>query len=333
MRSIGFNALKSLLHESRDKRVMITFHSVGDSDSVSSAIALSAYLKNATVAKPDLISSNAARIMKKLGFDPESIPMAFDDSSDLVILVDVNTFDECGAFREKLLSFNKDVLIIDHHAKRDVEIGNVIAFNDESYNSSASIIYSLLESLGFEIDERIAELLLTGIISDSAELRNAMPDTFMQIGKLLKASKKDYQTVLEDMAHVADPEAREQTINDLMHARTEVRNGLLFVYGSAHSHANLAADDAIRVGADIALFMSVVEGREVSFSARMRPPLDRKLHLHLGVLMQSLAKIINGTGGGHPCAAGAYGPLTSKGREFEDKFRERILDLIRSNPR
>jgi nanoRNase/pAp phosphatase (c-di-AMP/oligoRNAs hydrolase) len=79
--------------------------------------------------------------------------------------------------------------------------------------------------------------------------------------------------------------------------------------------------------------MSVVEGREVSFSARMRPPLDRKLHLHLGVLMQSLAKIINGTGGGHPCAAGAYGPLTSKGREFEDKFRERILDLIRSNPR
>jgi len=329
MKSIGFNALRSLIQDSRDKKVMITFHSVGDSDSVSSAFALSSYFRHATVVKPDLISSNAARIMKRLGFDPEAVPMTFDSSADLIVLVDVNTFDECGAFRERLASFGKDVLIIDHHAKRNAEIGNVIAFNDETYNSSASIVYSVLESLGFSIDARIAEMLLTGIISDSAELRNAMPDTFMQIGKLLKTAKKDYQEVLEDMSHVADPKAREQTIGDLMHARTEVRDGILFVYGGAHSHANLAADDAIRIGADIALFWSVNEGKEISFSARMRPPLDKRLHLHLGILMQSLARTIKGTGGGHPCAAGAYGPGIGEGREFEDKFREQVLGIIR----
>ena len=196
---------------------------------------------------------------------------------------------------------------------------NVMVFNDEFYNSTASIIYEILKPTGIMISKSIAELLALGIISDSAEFRNASYRTFEEVGELLSISNVDYVSLLPIMQHTTSVDSREQSMHDLFSSKTTIVAGLLFASGMAKGHANQSADDAIKVGADLALFYSVNK-REVSFSARLRPPLDKELGIHLGKMMKELAPIIGGHGGGHPCAAGAYGPSIPKAAEFASKF-------------
>jgi nanoRNase/pAp phosphatase (c-di-AMP/oligoRNAs hydrolase) len=320
---IDFEILRSTLMDYKTKKVMLTFHSLGDTDSVSSAFGLAEYFNDSTIVTPDFITANSKRILDQLGFDEGRITTKFDDSADLVIMLDVNNFEDCGAFKNKLNARKGPVLIIDHHAAQAMAKENVMVFNDEFYNSTASIVYEVLRLAGVMISKSIAELIALGIISDSAEFRNASYRTFEEVGELLNIANVDYVSLLPIMQHTASVDAREQSMHDLFNSKTSVVAGLLFATGIAKGHANQSADDAIKVGADLALFYSINK-KEVSFSARLRPPLDKELNVHLGRIMRSLGPIIGGHGGGHPCAAGAYGPAIPKAVEFASKFVSEI---------
>ena len=262
--------LADTLDKYRSSSVLLTFHSKGDTDSLSSSIALSQMFENPIVAYPDMISNNTSRIMRSIGYDPRSLEKEFPASARAVILLDANNFDECGKFRDKLNAFNGPIIIIDHHVPNHISGSNIIMFNDESYNSATSIVYELLKLIGAKIDERTAKLLLTGIISDSAELKNSTAQTFIEIGELLNVAHSEYQDLLDTIVHIAEPETRAETIGDLMASTVVIRSDVLFVYGVARGHANIAADSAIRIGADVSLFQSG-GGKSVSFSARLRP--------------------------------------------------------------
>ncbi len=325
MEKLSFDALEFIAKENKNKKILITFHSMGDTDAVSSAVSLLDYFTNARVATPDFITPNAARILKRLGFEPEAISNKFDESADLVIMTDVNNFEDCGPFRYRLEGFRGNILIIDHHMPKEIEKEHVSAFNDENYNSACSIVYELLKTLGVQVGETTSKILLSGILSDSADLKNAGSKTFMQIGELLGVVGMDYPTFLDQMVHVADVQGRAKTLNDLVKAQVDLYEDLLIMHGKAHGHANIAADYAIKIGADVGFFYAENE-REMSFSARLRPPLDKKFGIHLGVMMKTIAKRLNGNGGGHPCAAGAYGPLGSaRPEEIESYFISEIL--------
>ncbi len=320
---IDFEILRSTLMDYKTKKVMLTFHSLGDTDSVSSAFGLAEYFNDSIIVTPDFITANSKRILDQLGFDEGRITTKFDDSADLVIMLDVNNFEDCGAFKNKLNARKGPVLIIDHHAAQAMARENVMVFNDEFYNSTASIVYEVLRLAGVMISKSIAELIALGIISDSAEFRNASYRTFEEVGELLNIANVDYVSLLPIMQHTASVDAREQSMHDLFNSKTSVVAGLLFATGIAKGHANQSADDAIKVGADLALFYSINK-KEVSFSARLRPPLDKELNVHLGRIMRDLGPIIGGHGGGHPCAAGAYGPAIPKAVEFASKFVSEI---------
>lgn len=329
MKEISFETLKELVLSNKDKKVLLTFHSIGDTDAISSAFGLLKIFQNSRIATPDFITGNSKRIIEKLGFDEKSITTDFDKKADMVVLIDVNNFEDCGKFRPELEAFKGTILIIDHHTPNVINKENVITFNNESYNSAASIVYELIKSTGTTIDKNLANLLATGILSDSAELRNAFPKTFVQIGELLQKSDTDYQSMLLEMQHLASPQARADFIKDLFKSKIVVDDGMLMLYGSAQMHANKIADDAIRIGADVAIFYTTRE-KEISFSARLRPPLDKTYKINLGKIMKALAPLINGQGGGHPAAAGAYGSNTLNASQFLDAFMEEIRKRVRS---
>ncbi len=323
MKNVSFPELKDLILKSRGKRAVITFHTIGDTDAVASAFALSTMFDDAVIASPDFITSNAKQIAKGFGFKTDSIRSEIDNSADMVVLVDVNNFDDCGKFGEALNAFGRDIIIIDHHTPNDMAGSNISMFNDESYNSASSIVYKLLKSCGSEISAGTANLLLAGILSDSAELRNAFPETFVQIGELLGIGGTNYQSMTDRLRQIAPARNREDMIMELFGAKVSEVNGLLMVSGEAKSHANVIADDAIKIGADVALFHNR-SASEISFSARLRPPLDAKMKINLGRIMKSLAPIIGGTGGGHPCAAGAFG----RGRENAEEFTKAFVKAL-----
>jgi nanoRNase/pAp phosphatase (c-di-AMP/oligoRNAs hydrolase) len=326
MPNVSFEELSDEIRKLKGKRVMISFHSQGDTDAIASALGISSALPHSSISAPDKVTANSLRIMSKLGFDRSVIKDMFMEDAEAIILVDVNNFENCGAFRENLGRYTGPVIVIDHHKKIE-DKDNMRIFDDEGYNSASSIVYDLLRNMGIDVEQRLAKLIAMGIISDSAEFKNSMPNTFMQLGELFRISKTTYIDLLEEVEHISPASERIKTIEDILMAKVEVHSNLLFMYGNAHAYANLAADDAIKMGADVVIFKSV-GSNEVSLSSRLRPTLDKKYGIHLGVVMKSLSKIINGTGGGHPCAAGAYGPASDKGDEFIGSFISEILTKV-----
>ncbi len=326
MNSIGMREAASLLKDAKDKKVMITFHSIGDTDSVAAAVILSGMLKNSQISTPDTITHNASNTLKKLGRSG-SFPNSFIGDAELVVLVDVNNFEGCGPFEERLKGFRRDMLVIDHHAKNEIQGTSVYAFDDESYNSTSSMVYELVKELGEDISSTNAKLLALGILSDSAGFKNASYQTFYQLAELFQQAGTSYIELQEEFYKEPLPERRLEVLSDMCHSESNVHSGMLFICGAAHGHAGDVADAAIDIGADVSIFYSENEN-EVAFSARLRPTFDEKYSLHLGVIMKKAANIIGGSGGGHPCAGGAYGPKKDKADEFLQELITQISKRI-----
>jgi nanoRNase/pAp phosphatase (c-di-AMP/oligoRNAs hydrolase) len=308
LKLLSFFELLEFLKDSRDKRVLLTFHSVGDRDGVASAMALSAVIENSVIATPDFITKNAKQMLQMADCN-QRLSSKFPKSIDLVIVTDANRYESLGSFCEKVRMFDGDVLFVDHHImpkELPVEKKRFL-FNDERYNSTSSIAYELLKRQGVKVGKMTALMLLSGIIADSADFQNASPDTFREIAELLDMARTDYSEILEHFHSSIPVESRYEMIGDILSSSAERAGKYVFVHGKVEGRANSAADAAIRMGADASLFWTFRKN-EVSVSARLRSPLDRKLGMHLGALMQDLGAKINGNGGGHPCAAGAYGP-------------------------
>ncbi len=325
MQKFDFNSLIEFIKKNKDKKTLISFHSMGDTDSIASAFGISLIFKNFTISTPDNITSNSLSILKKLKYN--NVSKSFDADSELIILLDLNDFDGCGEFENRLKGFEKNILIIDHHFPKEIVGDNIFVFDDENYSSTTSIIYKLLNEFSIPISINLAKLLALGIISDSAEFKNSNADTFLQIGALLKIIKTDYISLLNEFKHISNVKERARTIKEIVESTIIIKNNILFIFGNTKAHSNIAADNMIKIGADITLFYSI-SGKEISFSTRLRPGLDKEFNINLGKIMKSIAYIIQGSGGGHHCAAGAYGLLKYKKDEFINAFIEKILDKI-----
>jgi nanoRNase/pAp phosphatase (c-di-AMP/oligoRNAs hydrolase) len=326
MRNLDFAGLCSFIKSHKDSKVALTFHTIGDRDGVGSAVALSEYFTGASVVTPDFITNNARRMLAYLGLEG-TVGMKFPSDADLVIILDTNNFFALGKHQDEIKAFKGEVLFIDHHSPNDGLPDNVLMFNDETFNSTASITYALMKGIGAEVNRETAVLLLNGITADSADLQNSFPETFRQIAELLDISKTDF-SFFSNYIHKAVPVRNKYTvISDVLRSKVEVLGNYIMIYGRATEHANIAADTALKIDADATVFW-VTSGTEASVSARLRPPLDKELDIHLGAIMKEIGGIVGGNGGGHACAAGAYGSkremAQQAGEEAVKKIREKI---------
>jgi len=328
MRNVAFDELCGVLREYKDKKVLLTFHSIGDRDGVGSAAALSSFFTNSVVATPDFITNNAKKMLEFVGYD-RHLETRFHEDADLAIILDANTPDVLGGFKERLSKFHGAVLVIDHHAPHDEFGGEVSGFNDETYNSTSSIVYDALRALGADVSKGAAFLLLNGIIADSADLHNSSPRTFRQIADLLEISKVDFSFISEYYHANVPVNNRYETVEDICASKAEIVGDYVVMYGRARARANVIADAALNLGADAAVFWVTTE-REASLSARLLSPLDKKLNIHLGIMMQGVAGIVGGTGGGHACAAGAYGPRREGAQEAGEEVLRKIKEKMKA---
>ncbi|MGC8662303.1 MAG: DHH family phosphoesterase [Candidatus Micrarchaeia archaeon] len=327
MNVVGLSGVLDFLKSNENKNLLFTFHSIGDRDAVGSAIALSSYFKHVEVGAPDFITTNARRMLKEVGYEKE-IKVASLEGIDTVVVFDANNLDALGSLKEGLLAFGGDILFIDHHLLGSEQLGrNFIFFSDESYNSTSSIVYDIILKAGKSVNKMNAILLLNGIISDSADFKNATAYTFTQIGELLKVADISYAGIMEYFHESIPLENRLSTIRDLYASKIELIDKYILIYGEAKMHANIAADMALHIGADASLFW-MVSSKEATISVRLRSPLDKKLSLHLGKVMEHVSGILNGNGGGHPCAAGAYGHAKENIQEAVNKALAEIKNAL-----
>ncbi len=323
MNTVNIKDLEMLIKDNKNTKIALVSHSIADADFMASAIALQNYLTNSKIVVPDKISKKVANILTELKIS-YSITTNLTNY-DLILMLDVNNFDICGNLYIELTKTEKDIVIIDHHISNNINKNNIYVFDNEKYTSTSNIIYQILTNFGVILTSTLAKLLLVGIISDSAELRNSNAQTFEDISKLLRIAKTDYMTIITKITYNFNIKEKYNILKDISNSNKELINGMLLLSGRSEMPAHITADIAIRSGADVAIFYSLFQ-KEISFSTRILHPADTKYRIHLGLIMKELSGIIGGEGGGHPCAASAYGDK----KDNYDLFINNFITIIKN---
>jgi nanoRNase/pAp phosphatase (c-di-AMP/oligoRNAs hydrolase) len=320
---LSFEKVCKAVLEAKGRRVAITFHAVGDRDGVGSAVALSEYFRDAVIVTPDFLTNNAKRMLAQAGYS-KKIGSDFPEDREVLIVTDANNLEVMGKFKSDISRFTGRIIFIDHHPAKDYGLEkDAMVFNDEGYNSASSIVYEILRKNNEKISKRGALLLLSGIIADSSDFQNATPQTFRQVSELLGIAETDYADVIEYFHQDINVRSRYQLMRDIFSAKTEIVGDYILMYGQTAGSASLAAETAINFGADGSVFWAERES-DVSISARLRAPLDKRLGIHLGRTMQESGRNGGGSGGGHPCAAGAYGLRKDLGQKAAEEVAESL---------
>lgn len=90
-----------------------------------------------------------------------------------------------------------NILKIDHHPKEDIKA--CVEWVDEKKSSTCQMVTELILNTKLKLNEKIAENLFLGIVSDSERfsLKNTTYETFDTVKELLKVSKIDFTSLYD----------------------------------------------------------------------------------------------------------------------------------------
>ncbi|MEM7246060.1 MAG: bifunctional oligoribonuclease/PAP phosphatase NrnA [Acidobacteriota bacterium] len=110
------------------------------------------------------------------------------DESTLVIVYDVSNPARLGCFQEAVTAHRGKAVLFDHHDASGTD-DSWLCFVDEGAGATSQVVYELFESLGVEVDERLAVPLYVALIADTGSFNygKTTPRTHEIAGHLLAA--------------------------------------------------------------------------------------------------------------------------------------------------
>jgi phosphoesterase RecJ-like protein len=299
-----------LEHAKKGSRILLVSHQQADPDGVGSALVLSEVLgrmgARTEVVLPEGMNKLSQLLLERYG---REVSTSIHLQPDLVVMVDASSFDHLGKVGEEVRG--KPILLVDHHLEVEgMREGVEVSWVDEEATSSAEMILRLVKELGETLSPQQAQLLLVGILTDTAGLRLARNSTLEAVCELIRYGA-DYRQALEALKL---PEDRSRRIAMLKAAqRMEIRTlgDYVVVFSELSAFEADAASVLLRLGADLS-FVGSEEKGEFRISGRATPELCESTGLHLGALMQETGRFFGGSGGGHPGAASSTGKGTLK---------------------
>ena len=171
MSSIELYRIKKRIEEAVN--ILVVSHHDPDGDALGSSLGLSLFLnsieKKTTVYNRDkcpeylnfIDSSNLVNSIENIS-----------DDFDLILLLDLNDFERTGEDMSIYLKNTQtDIIVMDHH--QNPKIKTNFSLIDANSSSTGILIYNLILSFGQPINNLIATLLLTTIITDTSSFRNS----------------------------------------------------------------------------------------------------------------------------------------------------------------
>ncbi len=286
--------------------IIITFHSLGDTDAVAGAFALAEHLgPRAIVAWPDRTNSESRRLFRDEIERPEKF-MSFEAARQKwpdapIVLLDANDRSILPQFEKR----EKVFMLIDHHALSSNSIRAKIEWVEPQAASACELIAALIPSPS----PQAAGWLALGILSDSARLLRADARTFGTLAGLLERADSDYEQLVNSLSQPQNAQSRAAVLEGLRQAVWKLDGEWLLASAAVSSHESHVADALISAGADVA-FAGTADKKGTRISARIRPSLADKVDLP--AIMENVGRRLGGMGGGHPAAAGASGPDGAK---------------------
>lgn len=283
---------------------LILTHHNADIDAIACAIVLKNCLeqlgKKAEIGVSESVSRPGQKIVEKAGckilIDPDC------SKFEKIILVDTSVPEQLIGVK----NFSSVEIIIDHHPEGPLVKDAKETFIDKEAKSAAQLVYRLSKELGCELDKKNLEIILAGIVSDSAHLRFAGVEEFGIVLEILKKGIS-FSEVLELTETDQDFSEAVACLKAAKRADVYKVGELLVCFSNLCSHEAAACRAFLKLGADIAVVFTIRDGKQ-RISSRGKPKI-LECKIDLSEIFQEVGKLIEGTGGGHDLAGSANGKL------------------------
>ncbi|MEL0313123.1 MAG: DHHA1 domain-containing protein, partial [Candidatus Poseidoniales archaeon] len=197
--------------------------------------------------------------------------------------------------------------VIDHHATDAWALSEGDLGLKWDARSTTEVVAAYLEAhASSALSPQVCEFLLAGLITDTARFRHANARSFDTAARLIERSGLDYQAFIQEMEDApTTPSDRGAILRGLQRAETTEAGPWTILRTTAGTLEGRVASMLNGLGADAVV---VTRSRNGSTRLTVRAPRSSVLAgLHMGHLMEEVARSIGGEGGGHDGAAGWSG--------------------------
>lgn len=300
----------------KGKEVILLSHKNADPDSFCSALVLYKLLKKIGIQTRLAAVESVSALSKNILEEDVNLEINPSLDSEALILLDVSSRGPLGNFYKEIRESDIYKIIIDHHPKsgKPVKADKNLILEDAS--STVELVYGLLKELDIELDRKTAFELLYGMVAETAHLRYAKLNNFKMLSELMEQFNIELPEILNTLNTPLDISERIARIKALKRVNYKRIGDFIVAQSTIGSFEASSARALIRAGADVALVTSKKKN-ETRVSMRASSTFYKKTNIDLGKeVIQGIAKIIGGSGSGHPTAAGANGPETGKENEM-----------------
>jgi nanoRNase/pAp phosphatase (c-di-AMP/oligoRNAs hydrolase) len=289
------------------RHVLIVTHRNADVDAYASAYGISHILKRLnskcviSVAAPDGLGALAKVVHSEYPVDLAPSP-SFSEQ-DMVIIVDTGHSKLLSDWVEPIKLAECSKVLIDHHPHSE-SVRQLVdhLLVDETATSTSEIIVSIFEAKHLKIPQKVAEVLLLGLMTDTAGLNIAECMTLENAAKLCRcgATLSKARQMLKVKRDISEKIARLKAGQRLKIYRLE---DWILAITNVGSYQASAARALIDLGADVALALGEVDD-EVRGSLRATQEFCEESGIHLGIdVAEKVGEALKGAGGGHSGAA------------------------------
>jgi nanoRNase/pAp phosphatase (c-di-AMP/oligoRNAs hydrolase) len=310
------------------EQVVVLGHHNADPDAVGAAQGvkeLVEILKQdifAEIVMPEDISSLSMKIINELELDVKEVS---SKDYDTLIVVDSGGLNQLGKWKEKIEVYKGVKILIDHHTLDD-QFSNQfdLIIHDEDASSTCELVYRLYEKFNTIPTIKTSKALLAGITYDTKYLSLGSSMTFKIISRLLEnvGDISDIRSMLQ-----IESKASERIARLKIAQRSELHRikEWVVVFSEVGSFHASGARALISLGADLAIVIGL-DHNEVRASFRSTQSFHTRTDIHLGRFALEIGQDFNGSGSGHPTAAGFNGNVSIE--EFKEVLLRKITEKI-----
>ena len=195
-----YNTLKNILSDECHSNVFIVCHNDADSDCVGSAICMSilcainkkeVYIVLNNVSIEPMINDVLNKYKNEINEDYRLISpneaMSLMNDKSLIIMVDHNDKNQSSGI--DLLNRDKDVIIFDHHRRRnDLNVKSIFNYIEAGASSCVEIITELFDYApnNFEVKKYEANIMYLGMLIDTNNFKNRVGMRTFEVAAKLK---------------------------------------------------------------------------------------------------------------------------------------------------
>ncbi len=297
--------------------VLVVMHRNADVDAYASAYGVAHLLRRlnsmcrVVAASPEGLSVLARQVQAKYPMEVTDAP-SFKEQ-DMIVIVDTGHAELLSGWLDPIREAECSKVLIDHHPySRSGEQFITHMLVDEEATSTSEIVLAIYESKHVRVPQKVAEVLLLGVLTDTANLSISECSTLESVVKLCKAGAalSKARLILKVKRDVSEKMARLKALQRLKIYRL---GDWIFALTYVSSFQASVAKALIDLGADVAVALGEVD-EEVRGSLRATQEFCEKSGIHLGTdIAEKVGASLYGSGGGHAGAASfkAKAPLHS----------------------